>query len=98
MRAKKSVWWDGGPVHFIEEVGIPLQIHSEATRKPKGYVQWPQEDTFQSVVIPNGLTANLHGPFEGKRHDSTMLQQTGTLNELRKVAFHNGHPFCLRKV
>ena len=50
---------------------------------------------FQSVVIPNGLIANLHGPFEGKRHDSTMLQQTGTLNELRKVAFHNGHPFCL---
>ena len=28
---------------------------------------------FQSVVIPNGLIANLHGPFEGKRHDSTML-------------------------
>ncbi len=28
---------------------------------------------FQSVVIPNGLIANLAGPFEGKRHDSTML-------------------------
>ena len=24
MRAKNSMWWDGGPVHFIEEVGIPL--------------------------------------------------------------------------
>ena len=50
---------------------------------------------FQSVVIPNGLIANLHGPFEGKRHDSTMLQQTDILNELRRVAFHNGHPLCL---
>ena len=50
---------------------------------------------FQSVVIPNGLIANLHGPFEGKRHDSTMLQQTGIFNELRRVAFHNGHPLCL---
>ena len=48
-----------------------------------------------SVVIPNGLIANLHGPFDGKRYDSTMLQQTGILNELRRVAFHNGHPLCL---
>ena len=61
-------------------------------------MQWPQENTFykiQSVVITNGLIANLHGPFEGKRHDSTMLQQTDILNELRRVAFHNGHPLCL---
>ena len=43
-----------------------------------------------SVVIPNGLIANLHGPFDG-----TMLQQTDILNELRRVAFHNGHPLCL---
>ena len=24
-----------------------------------------------------------------------MLQQTGILNELRRVALHNGHPLCL---
>ena len=24
-----------------------------------------------------------------------MLQQTDILNELRRVAFHNGHPLCL---
>lgn len=50
---------------------------------------------FQSVVIPNGLIANLHGPFEGKRHDSTMLQETGLLNDLRRVVFYNGDPLCL---
>ena len=50
---------------------------------------------FQSVVIPNGLIANLHGPFEGKRHDSTMLQQTGLLNDLRRAAWYNGEPLCL---
>ena len=49
---------------------------------------------FQSVVIPNGLIANLHGPFKGKRHDSTMPQQTDIPKELRRVAFHNGHPLC----
>ena len=30
---------------------------------------------FQSVVVPDGLIANLSGPYEGKRHDSTMLCQ-----------------------
>ena len=50
---------------------------------------------FQSVVIPNGLIANLSGPFEGKRHDSTMLNQSGLLNDLRQVAFYNGEPLCL---
>ena len=28
---------------------------------------------FQSIATPNGLTANLYGPVEGKRHDSAML-------------------------
>ena len=50
---------------------------------------------FQSVVIPNGLIANLHGPFEGKRHDSTMLQETGVLRDLRRIAFYNGDPLCV---
>ena len=50
---------------------------------------------FQSVVIPNGLIANLHGLFEGKRHDSTMLQETGLLNDFRRVAFYYGGHLCL---
>ena len=50
---------------------------------------------FQSVVAPNGLIANLCGPFEGKRHDSTMLHESGLLNDLRPVVFYNGQPLCL---
>ena len=50
---------------------------------------------FQSVVIPNGLIANLAGPFEGKRHDSTMLYQSGLLPQLQQHAFHDGTPLCL---
>ena len=37
---------------------------------------------FQSVATPNGLVANLFGPVEGKRHDSSMLAASGLLNEL----------------
>ena len=50
---------------------------------------------FQSVVIPNGLIANLAGTFEGKRHDSTMLYQSGLLPQLQQHAFHDGTPLCL---
>lgn len=50
---------------------------------------------FQNVIIQNGLIANLSGPFEGKRHDSVMLHESGLLNELQQVPFYNGQPLCL---
>ncbi len=50
---------------------------------------------FQSVVVPNGLIANLSGPFEGKRHDSTMLYQSGLLQSLEQHAFHGETPLSL---
>ena len=50
---------------------------------------------LQSVVIPNGLIANLAGQFEGKRHDSTMLYQSGLLPLLQQHAFYDGTPLCL---
>ena len=49
---------------------------------------------FQSVVTPNGIIANLCGPFEGKRHKSVMLRESGLLNKLRRVVFYNGQPLC----
>ena len=50
---------------------------------------------FQSIVLPNGLISNLSGPYEGKRHDCTMLEESRVLPNLRQVAFHNGVPLCL---
>ncbi|CAB4014568.1 Hypothetical predicted protein [Paramuricea clavata] len=50
---------------------------------------------FQSVVVPDGLIANLSGPYEGKRHDSTMLYQSGLLPLLEQHAFYNGVPLSL---
>ena len=51
---------------------------------------------FQSVVIPNGMIANLSGPYEGRRHDSTILHDSNLLTELRRVAWaNNGQPLCL---
>ena len=36
---------------------------------------------FQSVVVPNRMIANLAGPFEGKKHDSTMLCKSGLMQQ-----------------
>ena len=40
---------------------------------------------FQSVVTPNGLIANLLGHYEGKKHDSGMLAESGLLTKLGKL-------------
>ena len=45
---------------------------------------------FQSVVLPNGIIANLGGPYKGRRHNSSMLQQSG----LKCVAHFNDKPLC----
>ena len=50
---------------------------------------------FQSVVLPNGIIANLNGPYEGRRHDSTMLCESGLLTDLQRAAWINGLPLCL---
>ena len=34
---------------------------------------------FQSVVLPNGLIANMFGPLEGKRHDCALLRELNLL-------------------
>ena len=48
-----------------------------------------------SLVTPNGITANLHGPFEGCRHDSGMLAYSGLLQQLEQLYNLYEEPMCL---
>ena len=41
---------------------------------------------FQTIVLPNGMIGNLAGPYEGKRHDSFMLADSGLLQKLQQHA------------
>lgn len=51
---------------------------------------------FQSVMAPNGLVANLSGPYAGKRHDSGMLAESGLLPLLQQTMNKaNGEAYCL---
>lgn len=47
--------------------------------------------SFQSVVLPNGMIGDLHGPESGRRHDSYLLRRSG-LNP-RLDALQAGHEF-----
>ena len=42
---------------------------------------------FQSILIPNGLIANLFGPVEGRRHYSGMLAMSDLLPQLQHMSF-----------
>ena len=50
---------------------------------------------FQSLALPNGLVGNLSEPYEGRRHDSIMLDESSLLNDLRRFAWHNHQPLCI---
>ena len=51
---------------------------------------------FHSVVVPNGLIANLFGPVEGRRHDSGMLALSGLLPMLEAHCVSpTGQPLCV---
>ena len=42
---------------------------------------------LQSIATPNGLTANLFGPVEGRRYDSGMLVMSDVLPQLQHMSF-----------
>lgn len=51
---------------------------------------------FQFVAVPNCLVANLFGPVEEKRHDSSMLAESNLYNQLMQYAVNiNGDPLCI---
>ena len=43
---------------------------------------------FQNIALPNGMIGNLAGPYEGRRHDSYMLAESGLLLQLQQHAWY----------
>jgi hypothetical protein len=51
---------------------------------------------FQSLAVPKGLAATLFGLVKGKKHDSSMLMESGLYNMLEELqVLPNGHPLCI---
>ena len=54
------------------------------------------EIKLQSVATPDGMVALLHGPYEGRRHDSGILRESGLLPMLQQHSVSpNGEIMCL---
>ena len=45
---------------------------------------------FQSIMLPCGIIGHLFGPYEGRRHDSTMLYASDILRQIRQHINYNG--------
>ena len=50
---------------------------------------------MQSVETPNGLTADMYEPLEGRRHDVFMLGVSGLSDQLRQFNQPNGEPYVI---
>ncbi|VEN44741.1 unnamed protein product [Callosobruchus maculatus] len=51
---------------------------------------------FQSILCPDGIIANLKGPYEGRRHDAGIFRASEIYAELEQVAvFSENEKFCL---
>ena len=51
---------------------------------------------YQAVSAPNGLCVNLSGPYEGRKHDSSMLTESALLTELNQYSHDsNGNILCV---
>ena len=50
---------------------------------------------YQSLVLPNGLVGNFARPYEGRKHDATMLYESGLLVQLENHAWFNRQPLCI---
>lgn len=51
---------------------------------------------FQSIVAPNGIIANLADPYEGRKHDSGMLTDSGLLLQLQQYSYGpNRNSLCI---
>ena len=45
---------------------------------------------FQSVMFSCGIIGHLFGPYEGRRHDATMLYASGLVQQMRQHIQYNG--------
>ncbi|KAK3744174.1 hypothetical protein QZH41_020573 [Actinostola sp. cb2023] len=51
---------------------------------------------FQSLALPNGIIGNMYGPVEGKKHDSSMLVDSGLLPQLQQYGYSPaGQAMCI---
>ena len=80
---------------FVDGTRIAISKPGENQRVMYNGHKRIQALKFQSVALPNGLIGNLTGPYEGRKHDSGMLRESGLLVNLQHSAWSNGNPLCI---
>lgn len=90
--------------HAIHNNGCPLNNcfgFIDGVLKPIARPVYNQRDVYngkdrihglkyQAVTMPNGMIGNLYGPIEGRLHDSTLLRESGILDQIAPFTTENG--------
>ncbi len=50
---------------------------------------------YQHVTAPNGMIVHCFGPFEGRRHDSAMLRESGLMDLIEPIKDRTGRQLAL---
>ena len=84
-------------IGFVDETVRPIGRPTRHQRVCYNGHNRIQALKFQSVVVRNGLIANLYGPIEGRRHDCALFTASGLMEEfeVRQRINRAGQPFAL---
>ncbi len=50
---------------------------------------------FQDLMLPNGIIAHLYGPYEGRRHDATVMRESGLVRSITHYRTNTGNTMCV---
>ena len=80
---------------FIDGTARPIARPSQDQRITFSGHKRVHAIKFQSIQLPNGITAHMYGPIEGRRHDSGILTESGILTQLENFTDETGEPYHL---
>lgn len=85
----------GGCIGFIDGTLRPMCRPVRGQRAAYNGHKRVHGIKFQSVVTPDGIISHLNGPYEGTRHDSAILTESGLLDMLELRFQGNNGRFCV---
>jgi nuclease HARBI1 len=79
-----------------------IQVSRPGRRYPERTFFWPHAVSllsYQTITTPDGLVFNMHGPEDGRRHDTTLYRKSDINHHLSQCLTIHGDPprqFCIQ--
>ena len=80
---------------FIDGTVMPICRPSQFQREVFNGHKRTHALKYQSIVLPNGIIANMFGPVEGRRHDAALLAESGIMDKITEFLSEQNNPLYL---